>query len=318
LSRPFVAVIGTVNLDTIVTADGRRLESLGGILYNAIPLGALLESTGISVKLFGRLGPEHREQAIRMVEPFSAVDATTLVADPGGTNLSLLDYSRGGERREEVEMRVKSLSPEDLLGAEGARAVLVNMISGQDVTRETLGELRRASSADFLLDVQALARTFATPRRVRVVPHRTEWCRVFDVVRGNEEEIAHFGGVPNDTAKAAEQILREGPREVLATRGERGSWRASLGPGGLTRVEVPPDPWQPAADPTGCGDAFLAGVCAGRVVGLDPVTACRLGSYAASRVAGLSGIESLGELRSLAAEAVDRDPAWSALAASVR
>jgi sugar/nucleoside kinase (ribokinase family) len=314
VSAPFVAVVGTVNLDTIVTAEGRRLESLGGILYNAIPLGALLENTDLRVKLYGRLGREHREQAIRLLEPFPAVDATTLIADPAGTNLSLLDYSGGGERREEVEMRVAPLSADDLRGAADARAVLVNMISGRDVAQETLGELRRRSRAEFLLDVQALARTFETPRRPRVVPQFRQWCRLFEVVRGNEEEIAHFGGAPGDAGAAAERILEAGAEEVLATRGGRGAWRATRGSGRVEWVEIPPDPWEPAHDPTGCGDSFLAGVCAGRVTGMDSLAACRLGSYVAARVAALSGLGSLVALRGIGARAAERQPEWAALA----
>jgi len=314
VSAPFVAIVGTVNLDTIVTADGRRVESLGGILYNAIPLAALLERTGVGVKLFARLGAEHREQAIRLLSGFPAVDATTLVADPAGTNLSLLDYSAGGERREVVEMRVSPLEPRDLRGAAAARVLLVNMISGRDVGRETLAGLRRASAATFLLDVQALARTFDSPRRPRVVRHREEWCRLFDVVRGNEEEIAYFGGHPDDPVAAAERILADGVSEVIATRGEQGAWHATRRGSRVEVVTVPPDPWAPAQDPTGCGDAFLAGVCVGHVLGLSPLEAARLGSYTAARVAALSGLESLLALRGIGGEAAARDPAWATLA----
>jgi sugar/nucleoside kinase (ribokinase family) len=314
VSAPFVAVVGTVNLDTIITAEGRRLESLGGILYNAIPLAALLENTGVLVKPWARLGPEHREWALRLLEPFPAVDARTLIADPNGTNRSVLDYSEGGERREEVSMRVAALSPDDLLGTIPARAVLVNMISGRDITPETLAAIRRRSGAHFLLDVQALARTFDTPRRPRIVPHREEWCRLFDVVRGNEEEIAHFGGVPEDATAAAERILRSGVGQVITTRGEKGSWHAVLVDDRLAVVDVPPDPWEPTKDPTGCGDSFLAGVCAGRVVGMSPAAAVRLGSFTAGKVAALSGLESLGALRGIGEEAARRDPEWAALA----
>lgn len=313
MSAPFVAVIGTVNLDTIVTADGRRLESLGGILYNAIPLAALLENTGIRVRLWARLGPEHRQEALRILAPLPAADASTLIRDRSGTNRSLLDYSGGGERREEVAMRVRPLSLDDIRGAAPARATLVNMISGQDVARETLAALRLESTADFLFDVQALARTFETPRRPRVVPHREEWCRLFDVVRGNEEEVAHLGGVPDDAVAAAKKILGWGASEVIATRGEKGSWHAVLRDGQLERTHVPPDPWEPAEDPTGCGDSFLAGVCAGRVVGMSSVAAARLGSFTAARVAALSGLESLVALRGIGAEAAARDPEWHAL-----
>ena len=58
---------GLSNSYLIVTAEGRRLDSLGGILYNAIPLAALLERTGIRVRLYGRLGRGDRERAIELL-----------------------------------------------------------------------------------------------------------------------------------------------------------------------------------------------------------------------------------------------------------
>ena len=40
-----VAVVGTVNRDHIVDAAGGHSVSLGGILYNTLVLGALLDGT---------------------------------------------------------------------------------------------------------------------------------------------------------------------------------------------------------------------------------------------------------------------------------
>jgi sugar/nucleoside kinase (ribokinase family) len=312
----FVAVVGTVNADRIVGPAGETSESLGGILYNGIVLAALLEGTGLAVRLVARLGADDREEALRLLAPFPAADGTGLIADPAGTNRSVLDYSRAEDRVEEVELRVPPLTAEDLAGVAGARAVLVNLISGRDVTLAALDDLRRrAPRALFLLDIQALARTADSPRRPCPVSDWKEWCARFDVVRGNEVEATHFAGAAPDGPAAVRRLLARGVAEVHVTRGVRGSWlgvasspatghrgadgAADGAADDVTLTEIPALPCPGVADPTGCGDAYLSGVCAGRVLGLAPVDAAHLGAFAAARVAGLAGLSALTGLRGL-------------------
>jgi sugar/nucleoside kinase (ribokinase family) len=310
----FVAVAGTVNLDSIVTADGARRESLGGILYNCVVLGHLLEGTGIRVRLCARLGAEHREEALRLLADVPAVDPSGLIADAGGTNVSHLDYSQGPERIEWVEFRVPPLVPKDLAGIESARAILVNMISGRDLTPVTVRVFRECSSALFLLDVQALVRSAEKPRRTRAVSGWQEWCPLFDVVRGNELEIKYLCDSPDSLDEALRRILEAGAGEVLATRGAAGSLRATLAEERLRTEEVPAVRCERPLDPTGCGDAYLAGVCAARVLGLAPDVAPHLGSYVASRVVALRGLAELAALRGIREEAAAADPRFAALA----
>lgn len=304
-----VAVVGTVNHDVIVRSAGVS-ESLGGILYNVVVLAALLEGTEFVVRPLARLGEEHLRDARRLLRAFPDVDTSGLIADPAGTNRSRLDYSGPGDRVEHVELRVPALSGSDLAGAEGAAAVLVNMISGRDVERPALAALRAGSDGLFLLDVQALARTLETPRRPRSVPDWEQWCSLFDVIRGNEEEIAHFAGAGADVEQAPGRILGAGCAEVLVTRGERGSRRVARTPSGPLGEDLPAFPTEAGpVDPTGCGDAYLSGVCAARLLGAAPEDAPWLGAWVAAEVVTLSGLEALAALRGCrarAARAVDR------------
>jgi sugar/nucleoside kinase (ribokinase family) len=310
-TRDFVSIVGTVNHDVIIAPDGARHESLGGILYNVLSLAAVLEGTGIRVRPHGRLGSAHRSEAVELISAFPDVETDALIPDPGGTNLSVLDYSGPGDRREEVEMRVAPLTPADLSGAAEGRAVLVNMISGRDLERATLTALRRSSSALFLLDIQALARTLGSPRRPRGVPDAPEWTALFDVVRGNEEEVEHFGGRPGDVSAAAARLLTAGAREVLVTRGEQGAVRYYRGGGTVRSEEIPAVPCRDAVDPTGCGDSFLSGVCAGRVLGMTGSEAAHLGAWVASEVCALAGLRALRRLRGVRDRALARHPRLS-------
>jgi sugar/nucleoside kinase (ribokinase family) len=312
MSVPFVAIVGTINRDVIRTPAGRTHESLGGILYNALTLGALLEGTGIGVRPVGRLGAEDRDAARRLLAAFSCVDPDGLIVDGSGTNSCVLEYDEAGGRREEVALRVDPLHPRDLAPLLGARAVLVNMISGRDVTPSTLAPLRRATDARFFLDVQALARTLESPRVPRPVPAWREWCALFDVVRGNELEIAHFAGERRDEARAVAALLDAGPSEVLVTRGASGGtryWRD-----GSVRAETYEAwPAPEATDTTGCGDAFLSGVCAAHAFGMAPDAALRLGAYVAAEVACLAGLESMRRLAGVRDRAREADSRLAAL-----
>lgn len=302
MSHPFVAVIGTVNHDVIVDVDGAVRESLGGILYNAMALGALLEGTGFSARLIGRLGAEHRLEAARVLAPFPHVNAASLITDPAGTNESRLDYSGGGERQETVGWKVAPLSVADLAPAAGARAVLVNMISGTDLDADAAEELARLSNGRRFLDVQALVRTQEVPRRNRVVPDGERWARAFHVIRGNEEEIAHLAGIPGDADAAAERLLAWGSEEVWVTRAQRGSTRFVE----THRLDVPAAACARPVDPTGCGDSFLSALVAGHLLGLPPEGTARLAAFTAAEVLALSGLASLASLRGI------RDRAGSA------
>lgn len=307
MSVPFVAVVGTVNQDVIRTPGGRTRESLGGILYNALTLGALLEDTGFRVRPVGRLGRAEHAAARQLLNSFSCID-DGLVLDDAGTNSCVLEYDESGDRHEEVALRVAPLGPSDLANLGEARAVLVNMISGCDVTPSALSPLRGASDALFLLDVQALARTLESPRRPRVVREWREWTALFDVVRGNEEEITHFADARCDERRAVAAILDSGPSEVLVTHGSRGATRYWLADG--VRSEFCPA-WRAAEaiDPTGCGDAFLSGVCAARLLGIPARDAPWLGAYVASEVSRLTGVGALiglAEVRDRAREADSR------------
>ena len=312
--KRFVAVIGTVNHDVIVHADGQRTESLGGILYNVLTLAPLLEGTGIGVRAFGRVGEEHLADVRRLVRPYAHVDASGLIADPAGTNRSILDYSAPGDRLERVEMRVAPLELREIAAAADAEVVLLNMISGRDVTAETMATLRDRSRGRFLLDVQALARTTDSPRRSRIVPDRDAWCATFDLVRGNAEEIACFGG-GDGLEDSMRRVLQGGPAEVIATLGDEGSLRAVRGEGAdeIALGRVPAFPAPGANDPTGCGDSYLSGLCAALVLGAAPEDAPRLGAWTAARVASVSGLEALVTLRGGLARAARDEPRLAGL-----
>jgi len=76
---------------------------------------------------------------------------------------------------------------------------------------------------------------------------------------------------------------------VVVTCGERGS---TIREGGRSS-EIPPVPARRVVDPTACGDAYRAGLLAGRARGLSFETAGRMGSLLGSCVVEVEGPQSL-------------------------
>lgn len=76
---------------------------------------------------------------------------------------------------------------------------------------------------------------------------------------------------------------------IVVTRGEKGSW---LRRGG-ERVEIPAVAPSAVTDPTGCGDAYRAGLLAGLARGLPLPTACRMGSLLGSYKVAVAGPQGL-------------------------
>jgi adenosine kinase len=76
---------------------------------------------------------------------------------------------------------------------------------------------------------------------------------------------------------------------VVVTRGEQGS---TIREGGRT-IEIPPVPARRVVDPTACGDAYRAGLLAGRARGLSFATAGRMGSLLGSYQVEIEGPQAL-------------------------
>lgn len=76
---------------------------------------------------------------------------------------------------------------------------------------------------------------------------------------------------------------------VIITRGEQGS---EIRTGGR-RVEIPPVPAERIVDPTGCGDAYRAGVMYGRLRDMPWETAGRIGSLMGSFQVEIEGPQNL-------------------------
>ncbi len=147
------------------------------------------------------------------------------------------------------------------------------------------------------MDVQGLTRQVVDGEvRPRGPAREMGYLCDLDVLKADEDEILIFTG-ERTIAAAVAKVQRAGVREVLVTRGSRGS--TVFGP--RQRFEIAAVPPHHMADATGCGDTYLAAYLARRLV-TDDLAEC--GAFAAA--AATLKIENLGAFRSSLAEVADR------------
>jgi sugar/nucleoside kinase (ribokinase family) len=281
-----ILVVGTIVADTIEHEGGGSTESLGGIAHTVSALSALVGNRHSIVPVC-RVGRDHRRRIDDWAAGLEGVSLAAVVPDPGPqptVRLSYRESARPGERVEQLRCAWGPLQDHEMEPAleAGADVVLLNCITGNDVSPEGLARLRRASPRRYL-DVHSLA-LGTRPDGTRFYRERDDWSTWLgfaDVVQSNVAEAATVCGV----MAAGEAEVRAALERKLETASPDTdeptriddvpaptSWLLTTGAGGAVlfdrrrgRVTTShaPAPAVAAADPTGAGDAFGAAyVCA--------------------------------------------------------
>jgi sugar/nucleoside kinase (ribokinase family) len=268
-------VIGEPCVDLIHRADGDVIHSYGGILYSAISL-AVLSSKGDVVYPLMNLGSDEYANIIEIFRRYPNINTGGInkVAHPTRkVNLYYNNYNSGKSARLE-----HSTEPTYTLDFEpiekflkGADGILVNMISGVDITLDTFKKIRDKFSGFMHIDIHNLVmKTNEDGSREHTnLPEWRDWCGVPTTLQMNEFEIASLSRTIKNEYEIAEEILmnKENHTEgVIITRGKIGvsGFRKKekvfagekffdLDKEDVLALESPH-----FADSTGCGDVFAA------------------------------------------------------------
>jgi hypothetical protein len=285
--RRRLGVLGTFVWDVIHGRDPRAgaVEEWGGIAYALAACDAALPPDWEIVPI-AKVGDDLAPQAQQWLRSLKrlAPDAAA-IAVPSPSNRVELRYLDSERRSERLQGGVPgwnwtALAPllRDL------DALYVNLIAGNELDLETALLLRQHFKGPIYGDLHSLtlgidAMGLRTPQPVDNV---ALWCRCFDAVQVNEDELAMLA--PDGLALAA-TALGVGVSSLVVTLGARGAVYfvapgverladlrrpSALGPGlGAIRTALRPAVTVPTGpgDPTGCGDVFgatyFSRLCAG-------------------------------------------------------
>ena len=315
--RRTLGVVGTFVLDRIVGLPGRDDpgERLGGIAYG---LAAATAAAGDDWRVLpiARLGVDAAPE-VRAWLRSAGLESTAILEVPEANNRVELRYEDAEERTERLTGGVGPWSWEELASrASRCDALLVNFISGRELSLETARRLRRDFAGPVYSDLHSLFLGVEQDgtRVPRPLLEWRRWVACFDGVQSNEEELDLMRGDVSREA-AVRLILTLGASLVVCTRGSRGTlcWARPgvastfAGPGRVGRAgsgarddgsvdpcEIPTDPVEDA-DPTGCGDVFGGAMCSRLLAGDRVEDAARVASSLAAAAARRSGVDGLVE-----------------------
>ncbi len=281
-----IAVIGTIVRDEIHHFNGRVSHSLGGLLHTVQTLRALVGPND-EIFVFSFAGKDIREPLERLWTDASNVRTEGIRFLDQKNNYVRIVYHSPEERTEYSLSPLPPLSFELLQEALQCDVILLNMISGWDIQLPTLQKLRKKFHGILAVDVHSLLlgraangqRFFKAPEKIK------RWLEAPDILQMNEQEFAViFPKIPVKKIFLQDSCF-EDDKILNLTFGSRGSRTVQKRGKRITSLFVEPPAGVTVTDPTGCGDAFMAGFCYEYVISANVHKAAQK----ANLVAALSG-----------------------------
>jgi sugar/nucleoside kinase (ribokinase family) len=297
--RPFkITVIGTINKDTIIFPGGKRTESFGGILYN---LSALSGLAGQNAEVYPvcNLGYDVYDQVKHILKDYDNVRLDGIAKVRVKNNHVCLTVDRENQREETLCNRVPRVTFGQVEPFLDSDIILVNFISGFDVSLSALRKIRETTDAPIFVDVHSLTlgvhkngkRFYRNPTNWR------EYLKQADIVQANLAELAVLSGKRLRSQKEIQElgshILGLGPRALLITMGGDGALMAYKTKRACSIRKAAGARVRSFKDATGCGDVFSAGfiVCYLQTGRLD--RSLHFANQVAAEKCKISGVEGL-------------------------
>ncbi len=267
-----VCVVGHITKEVVKVGTTRRTALGGTAYYTAMALKRL----GLSVAVVTKGARQDRQ---RLLQELTSEKVSIFWKDGETTPAFENRYSGMGldTRTQVLKGRGTPFSAKDLAGI-SAPAFHFGPLTREDiplqVLRRAVGKAKIVS-----LDVQGMVR----PARLGVITQedradKKKWLACVHILKADETEAFILSG---ETAmdRAAVVLASFGPEEVVITLGHRGSLVYTA----AQRLHKIPG-WTPRrlADPTGCGDTYMAGYLYERLRGTTPEMAARFAAAMAT------------------------------------
>lgn len=295
-----ITVIGHFCFDVIHHPDGTETQSYGGIYFTIAALAHLLTPADKIFPVFG-LGKADFEEVTTHLETLPGVDTSGIFKFNGETNRVHLYYKDGFERVECSKHIADPIPWKRVKQYLDVNMVLINMVSGNDITLETFDEIRmdiRDQKIPVYFDVHSLTlgvREDATRFR-RAVETWRRWLFMLHAVQMNEDEAAGLTPDNLDEDDLAKHVLALNTDAMLITRGGRGATAFIDIHKQIQRAEIEGINVRHVLDPTGCGDVFGAAYCAQYLHSKNIQESARFANRVAAANAELKGSADIGRL----------------------
>ncbi len=303
-------VIGHLCYDEINIGGQDPVTGFGGIYYTVASLAAIAGNDHTIIPVFG-VGIDREEELYSKISAYSNILTDGIFTLDHPTNTVKLFYDEAGERIECSEhiappIPVSAVEP----FMKRSDAVLVNMVSGFDITFDVLymiNDEKRSRNVPVYLDFHSMTLGIDenNKRFRRPMVDWRRWAFQANIIQMSELEASTLTVERLSELQLAKLMMSLGPSAMIITRGERGvhvyytEKKKVLDqetPGIALRNRSNNVPGLSDVDPTGCGDVYGAACLYHYGNSGDIVAATKYANRVAARKALLSGSDNLQQL----------------------
>lgn len=302
-------------MDYIHRGENTTSKQFGGIMYSLVSLAVISAGKAVVYPVMN-LGNDEYDNVTGFLKNLGNIDLSYIKKVEHRTRVVNLFYKDKSsvlnvstkktydreENSTEPTLPVEYEQVEDLLGK--LDGILVNLVSGVDITLNSLRKIRSNFTGYLHMDLHNLVmKTFPDGRREQLpVKDWKEWTSQPDTLQMNESELNILTGDNVTEYETAGKILGNDRTKVIAvTRGRSGVSLYRLNDSGeeLSRTDVPRIDSPAFIDSTGCGDVFASSFFFKNAENKlnDPLAALNFANKMASVNASLHGVEDLVNLK---------------------
>jgi hypothetical protein len=269
-----ILVIGHYSRDVVHEQDGRVVEREGGLYHCISMLSALAEKQDRIIPVTPVPSGEFAEISRRFAD-LPGIDGSAIFSVNAPVHRVEYYPAADGSRVACVKEMAPPIPFERFKKYLDAEAVLVNMLSGTDLTIETMDELRmavRGEDTKIHFDFHNLTLSVGKEgeRVRRPLSTWRRWAFMVDTVQLNEQELRGLSVEPMSEAQTVGHLLTLGVKGVIVTRGFRGATLFSNEHKKVVRRESVPVVGGEYSRPLPAGDIFGGAFLAAYVRSGDP------------------------------------------------
>jgi hypothetical protein len=315
-----LGVIGEPCMDYIHRPRVPAEKKLGGILYSVVSLAAI-SAKDDEIYPVMNLGEDEFDYVLSFLAKFPHIKTEFINKTPVNTRVVNLYYKdKTGQFLNPETGKLKTYDREenstkptpplefylvkDLLPS--LDGMLINLVSGVDISLQTLIKLRENFKGYMHMDLHNLVMTTHEDgtRTQGFVSNWLDWCHQTDTLQMNESELGILPGEKMHEYETAEKILSDSiVKALVVTRGKLGVslyFRKETEAAGekyfeLDKIDLPAIETPHFVDSTGCGDVFAAAFFYMNAVHstIDFHNSLNFANKIASRSSELFGVEEL-------------------------